>query len=138
MSENRTPNIERIAKIFKVLGQPARLRLLLEIGYGEACVCHLESATGLRQAYISQHLMALREAGIVSTRREGRNIYYRLRSKKLPPVIQAAGEMAGVDPDELRFSPAGKNIANCCCPHCSPGDRESGLPSTAVTTINLR
>src|SRR3989337_4266011 len=76
--ERRIPN--KLAQVFRSLGQPARVNILLAIGTGEACVCHLEAATGQRQAYISQQLMALRRAKLVATRRDGRNIFYRLKN----------------------------------------------------------
>jgi DNA-binding transcriptional ArsR family regulator len=63
--------VEQISNLFQVIGPAARLQILLAIGEGEVCVCHLEAMLGLRQAALSQHLMALREAGIVSDRREG-------------------------------------------------------------------
>ena len=54
----------------QVISPAPRLEILLGIGAGEACVCHLEAMFGLRQATLSQHLMALREAGVVTDRRE--------------------------------------------------------------------
>lgn len=107
-------------QLFRSLGQPARLEILLAIGMGEACVCHLEAALGQRQAYISQQLMALRKAGLVSSRREGRNIYYRLANPEILGFIQEAGRMAGIREEELDFSFTVAPMANCCCPHCSP------------------
>lgn len=46
----------------------------MAIGSSEACVCHLEAMPGYRQAVISQHLKALREAGVLGTRRGGKYI----------------------------------------------------------------
>jgi ArsR family transcriptional regulator, arsenate/arsenite/antimonite-responsive transcriptional repressor len=57
-------SIDQIAKLFQTVGQPARLQILLALGGGEACVCHLEATLHWRQAYLSQHLMALRKVGI--------------------------------------------------------------------------
>jgi ArsR family transcriptional regulator len=54
------------AQLFKVLMHPTRLAILEELRGGEQCVCHMESKFGLRQAYISQHLMVLRDAGLVT------------------------------------------------------------------------
>lgn len=59
-------NTSAIADLFRLLGQPVRLRILLAIGTGEACVCHLEAHLGLRQALISQYLMVLRDAGLAT------------------------------------------------------------------------
>jgi len=56
------PSIRKMSHVLGAIQQTARLRILLAIGEGEACVCHLETLLGYRQAYISQHLMALRKA----------------------------------------------------------------------------
>jgi DNA-binding transcriptional ArsR family regulator len=113
-------------QLFRSLGQPARLEILLAIGAREACVCHLEAALGQRQAYISQQLMALRNAGLVSARREGRNIFYRLANSEILSFIQEAGRLAGIREEELNFSFSASPLSNCCCPHCAP-EQGAGL-----------
>ena len=60
----------KIAGPLQAIASAPRIAILLAIGQGEACVCHLETALGWRQAYISQHLMALRKADILQDRRE--------------------------------------------------------------------
>ncbi|MGW8252092.1 MAG: ArsR family transcriptional regulator, partial [Anaerolineales bacterium] len=57
---------KKISRLLDVIGKPARLQILLAIGSGEACVCHLESVLGMRQAYISQHLMSMRKSRVLS------------------------------------------------------------------------
>lgn len=111
----------KAAFLLKVLGQTERLQILLAIGHSEACVCHLEAALGLRQAYISQHLMALRRAGILKARREGRFIFYRLKDPALLDLLERAGRLAGV---ALAPLSAG---AECGCPKCGQGRLESAL-----------
>lgn len=118
MNINQHSQSEQICQLLKAIDQPARLNILLTIGSGEACVCHLESVLGLRQAYISQHLMGLREAGILTTRREGRYIFYSLKDVRLLELIQLASEMAGVQITALPASEEISPAANCCCPHC--------------------
>ena len=67
------PNsLESISELFQAVSAPARLEILLIIGAGESCVCYLEAQLGYRQAYISQHLMAMRQAGLIESRREGK------------------------------------------------------------------
>jgi DNA-binding transcriptional ArsR family regulator len=61
----------KMSGLLKALGHPVRLRILQELRQQEACVCHLEAVLRQRQAYISQQLMRLREAGLVEDRREG-------------------------------------------------------------------
>ncbi len=83
-------NYEKLANVFSLLAQPARLMILLLIGKNELCVCHLMAALGYRQAYISQQLMGLRQAGYVKTRRQGRSIYYSLSDPNLLEIIKLA------------------------------------------------
>lgn len=111
-------NEETVANLFRLLAQPSRLQILAVIGRGEACVCHLEAATGLRQANISQQLMLLRDAGLVTTYRDGRNVYYRLANPAvLDLVCQAAFFLNARDWVEALSRPA--PLAKCPCPHCA-------------------
>jgi len=119
MNTNELPD-ERISSYLRAISSPARLRILLAIGRGEACVCHLEAILEYRQSYISQHLMALRSAGVLETRREGRYIFYRLRDKRVLKLIQEAGALAGVPEDETKPMPEFEKISQCGCPHCVP------------------
>ncbi len=69
----------QIAEIFKALGEPVRLRLFsLLTMKKELCVCHLTRALSLPQSTVSRHLGVLRHAGLVSPRRQGKWMYYRL------------------------------------------------------------
>src|SRR5512140_2540833 len=89
---------EKIAEILQVISPSARIAILLAIGRGEACVCHLESILGWRQAYISQHLMALRKADILQDRREGRYVYYRLKDEAILALVRDTAVLSGLDP----------------------------------------
>ena len=88
--------MDSLAEAFALLAQPARLKIVLAIGTKHACVCHLESVLGLRQAYISQQLMLLRAAGIVETERVGRHIFYSLTDPHWLALIQQAAQIKGV------------------------------------------
>ena len=77
-----------IAGLFNQLSQPARIQILLVLREQPACVCHLVAALGLRQAAISQHLMALREAGWVKTTRKSRFIYFNSNYSTLINLIK--------------------------------------------------
>ncbi|MDD9375761.1 metalloregulator ArsR/SmtB family transcription factor [Streptomyces sp. ZAF1911] len=76
-----------MAKMFKALGDPIRLRLLSMIastpGDGEVCVCDLTSPFELSAPTISYHLKILREAGLVTSDRRGTWVYYSLRRDHL-------------------------------------------------------
>lgn len=117
---NVKPSHQNISALLRAISQPARIEILLAIGTGEACVCHLEAAIGQRQAYISQQLMALREAGIVIYRREGRNIFYRLKDPTILELIQQAGKLSGMDESDLRITGPLFLPQECPCPKCDP------------------
>ena len=111
---------EQIAGPLAAIASPQRIAILLSIGTGEACVCHLEAVLGWRQAYISQHLMALRKAEILLDRREGRYIYYRLAHTSLLDLISSAAILSGL-PAELVSTLVNKLTNPACeCPQCTP------------------
>jgi DNA-binding transcriptional ArsR family regulator len=118
MKENYKPQ----AKIFKALTHPVRLAILNILRSGEECVCHMEAVLGYRQAYISQHLMLLREAGLIQDRRDGWNIFYRVTKPEVFALIDATGEMAGESSRQVSESPpARKKVPGCPCPKCNHG-----------------
>jgi ArsR family transcriptional regulator len=86
-----------MADIFALIGQPARLHILLAIGCERACVCQLESLLGQRQAYISQQLMLLRDAGLVETERSGRYVFYRVTDPRWLDLVKQAAGILGVE-----------------------------------------
>jgi ArsR family transcriptional regulator len=70
-----------LARVFKALGDPVRLRLLSMIASragGEVCVCDLTPAFDLSQPTISHHLKLLKQAGLIDSERRGTWVYYRL------------------------------------------------------------
>lgn len=76
---------ESMARMFKALADPVRLRLLSLItsADGEVCVCDLTAAFDLTQPTISHHLKVLREAGLVGSQRRGTWVYYWARLENL-------------------------------------------------------
>lgn len=120
---DRETQRKKQAKIFKALMHPARLEILEVLRTGEECVCHMEAVLGYRQAYISQHLTVLREAGLVEDRRDGWNIYYQVAKPEIYRVLDAVKEMSGISVSE---SPR-RTAAACPCPRCRK-DGEAELP----------
>ena len=106
---------EKIGDLLASIGNPVRVQILLAIGTGEACVCHLESLLELRQAYISQQLMLLRKKKIIASRREGKYIFYRLVKPEILEVVRVAGDIVGVPTDAFSI----RDHSNCECPKCS-------------------
>lgn len=81
---------DRIAAAFKVLSDPARLRLLTMIATGdEVCVCNLTDEIGLSQPTVSHHLKVLHDAGFVSREKRGTWAYYRLIPEAMS-ILRAA------------------------------------------------
>jgi len=74
--------------LLKVLANPDRLLLLCQMSQGEFCVSDLEELTGIRQPTLSQQLTVLRDEEMVSTRREGKQIFYRIASAEALAVMQ--------------------------------------------------
>jgi ArsR family transcriptional regulator len=102
------------ARILKTLGHPTRLRMLRLLEEDEACVCHLAAALHISQPAVSQHLMALRKAGTVSRRRDGKNIYYRLSRSEIRGLLDLTDALAGGAPNSARLRAAD----DCPCPQC--------------------
>jgi ArsR family transcriptional regulator len=96
------------AGFFQVLAHPGRLRILDELRRGQACVCHLQTVLNRPQAYVSQQLRVLREAGIVSGERDGLNVYYRISR---PDVLDSPERQLGATREPTR-------LPHCPCPYC--------------------
>ncbi len=78
---DRTDDIFALhAQFCKVFSNPVRLRVQWELAEGERTVTELAEAIGVTLANLSQHLRIMREMGIVATRRQGQNLYYRTTS----------------------------------------------------------
>ena len=68
----------RLAEIFKVLGDPTRIKLLALLSASEMCVCDIADALGLKQSAISHQLRVLRGARLVKFRKDGKEAWYSL------------------------------------------------------------
>lgn len=107
------------ARLFALLAHPVRLQILDVLRRGEACVCHLQAALQVSQPYVSQQLRVLREAGIISYRREGLFAYYRLENEQVEHLLT----------ETLGPVEEGAPIPSCTCPRC----RE--IPSSDLTLV---
>jgi DNA-binding transcriptional ArsR family regulator len=86
--EAMTSSAERAGAFLRVLGHPNRLMLLCHLLEKEACVAELEKASGITQPTLSQQLGILRGAGLVETRRDGKQIFYRIASDDAVALIE--------------------------------------------------
>jgi ArsR family transcriptional regulator len=116
---------QNFSELFKVLSHPVRLAILVILRDGEQCVCHIEARLELRQAYISQQLMVLREAGLIEDRREGWNIFYRVTNPEVYKLLDQAGEILG---QGIVFLSSIDPTPTCPCPKCN-STREELIPT---------
>lgn len=70
--------LQAVAEVFKLLGDPTRVRLLDALSHGERCVCDLATLVGLSESAVSHQLRLLRTARLVRVRRTGRLAFYSL------------------------------------------------------------
>lgn len=96
------------AGMFHTLSHPARLQILDELRRDEACVCHLQTVLGRPQAYVSQQLRVLREADLVTDRKDGLLVYYRLADSQIERLLEQV------------LGPVGERTCSpeCPCPRC--------------------
>jgi ArsR family transcriptional regulator, arsenate/arsenite/antimonite-responsive transcriptional repressor len=84
----------RTVALFHALSDPTRLEILHRLRFGERCVCDLTDALEAAQSRLSFHLRVLREAGLVSDRREGRWMYYTLNPGALADAVAVLESLA--------------------------------------------
>ncbi len=72
------PRFERVARRFKLLEDPTRLRILWLLCHCEECVTDIGAVVGMSVAAVSHHLQVLRRAGVIVSRRRGKEIHYTL------------------------------------------------------------
>ncbi|ARJ67566.1 transcriptional regulator [Magnetospirillum sp. ME-1] len=77
--------IETFETVAKAVADPSRVRILKLLEGGELCVCQITTVLGLATATISKHLAALKVAGLLQQRRDGKWVYYRLAERGLNP-----------------------------------------------------
>ncbi len=83
---------DHVAGRLALVANAKRLLVLCELAKGERSVGALQSAVGLGQSALSQHLAKLREAGMVETRREGQTVFYRISDPDLEILMAALYE----------------------------------------------
>ena len=95
MPHNSRPVHEVKANLFRVLGHPARVRILEVLRDGERSVGALQSELGLDSSGTSQHLAALRRIGLVQSRRDGTSVHYRVDDERVFDLLSAARDIIG-------------------------------------------
>ena len=118
---SRVEPFDAQAQVFKVLTHPARIAILEILRNGEHCVCHMEAHLGLRQAYISQQLAVLREAGLIQDRRDGWNIYYRVVDTRIYELLDCVQKITGQETPDVNQADF-----HCTCPRCEAEQSSAG------------
>jgi ArsR family transcriptional regulator len=107
MATRTEVDLERASRLFHALSDGTRLSILHRLRFGERCVCDLTDALDAAQSRLSFHLKVLKDAGLVSDRREGRWMYYTLNTDTLADVSGMV-ETLGSAPS------AAERRAGCC------------------------
>lgn len=119
-----------VQQFFQALGDDTRLRLLNLMGEQSVCVCYFVEILGDPQPKISRHLAYLRKAGIVSVRREGKWMHYRI---VMPPHIEATQilrqTLDWLKEDKSMQADKTRLIKACCCPSKYPALEGAPLPT---------
>ncbi len=81
------PNV----RFLKAMGDETRIKILRCLMNGEQCACAIVPCTGKAQPTISRHLKVLEDAGIIESRRDGVNMWYRIKSKNAVKIMNILG-----------------------------------------------
>src|SRR5205823_11028609 len=100
-------DLARATRLFHSLSDETRLEIVRLLSHGERCVCELQDVLDAAQSRLSFHLKTLKDAGVVSDRREGRCVYYALNRDAVDQIAEFASEVK-----------PGKHAGSCaraCC-----------------------
>jgi len=103
----RTSDLPTLTRGFHALSDETRLQILDLLRRGECCVCELTDQLGAAQSRLSFHLRTLKEAGLVTDRREGRWVYYELRTEALDELVKGL--------ERLQSTTSGTVFSGKCC-----------------------
>jgi DNA-binding transcriptional ArsR family regulator len=84
--------IERLSAIYKILGDPSRLKIVMALKNVEMCVCDLAAFLGLTESAVSHQLRRFRDLALVKSRRDGQVIYYSLDDEHVAELLNVALE----------------------------------------------
>ncbi|SHE36486.1 transcriptional regulator, ArsR family [Seinonella peptonophila] len=82
--------IARLSTVFQAFSDPTRLRILHSLRQNEMCVCDLAASLEMTQSAVSHQLRKLKQARMVSNRKEGRTVYYRLHDEHVETLLQTS------------------------------------------------
>ena len=79
--------VNDVANLFKMFADYTRVRILFHLSVTEMCVCHLTEALGMNQPAVSNQLKVLKEANLIKSRKEGKNVYYSLADDHVRTIL---------------------------------------------------
>ncbi|MBS6196006.1 MAG: helix-turn-helix transcriptional regulator [Clostridiales bacterium] len=77
----------KLADLYKVFGDPTRIRILYALSAGELCVCDIADLLGMTQSAISHQLRVLKQSALVKFRRDGKTVYYSLADSHVATIL---------------------------------------------------
>ena len=92
--------VRELIAIARALSDPTRIRVMAALRNGELCVCELVDALDISQSSLSSHLQICRQVGVLTTRKEGRWIYYSLSARYAPLIERIFSELQTIRRDE--------------------------------------
>ena len=81
-------DLDRLALIYRMLGDPTRLKILMALKQVEMCVCDIAAFLGISESAVSHQLRRLRETATVKNRREGQVLYYSLKDRHVETLLE--------------------------------------------------
>jgi DNA-binding transcriptional ArsR family regulator len=84
----RDQDLERLALVYKALGDPTRLKIVMALSRGEMCVCDLAALLNLSESATSHQIRRLKDLALVKSRRDGQILYYSLDDHHVEELIQ--------------------------------------------------
>jgi len=117
------PRMKELVSMAKVLSDPSRVRILVALRERELCVCELCTALAMTQSTLSTHLKVIRQAGLVSARKEGKWMYYRTAQTSERLLVQLFQSFSSSLKNDPVLSRDSKNLkdrlrlrsGNSCC-----------------------
>ncbi|TKJ42149.1 transcriptional regulator [candidate division LCP-89 bacterium B3_LCP] len=85
---SRNNRVELEADLLTLLAQPTRLKILYYLKGGERCACHINPQMQEDPSVISRHLVKMREAGLLESRKEGVSVYYKIKEPRVFNLLE--------------------------------------------------
>jgi len=89
--------LKPVSELFGALSHPTRLKLIGLLMRQEMDVSHLQAALGVSQSSVSQHLGLMKQHGLLQERRQGKHVFYSIRSPQIKAVIQSAIQLITIN-----------------------------------------